>query len=70
MHLSLENARNYALEHNRNLINAGLAIDEAGQRLRETIAQGLPQVNATIDYNNFFGSTASLGAFPGNGNNI
>ncbi len=65
MRLSLENARNYALDHNRNLINAGLAIDEAGQRLRETIAQGLPQVNATVDYNNFFGSTASLGAFPG-----
>ena len=65
MELSLEEARHYALEHNKNLINAGLAVDEAGQRLRETIAQGLPQVNATVDYNNFFGSTATLGAFPG-----
>jgi outer membrane protein len=65
MRLSLDNARNYAIEHNRHLLNAGLAIDEAGQMLRETIAQGLPQVNATVDYNNFFGSTASLGAFPG-----
>jgi outer membrane protein len=55
--LSLDNARSYAIEHNRHLLNAGLAIDEAGQMLRETIAQGLPQVNATVDYNNYFGST-------------
>jgi outer membrane protein len=65
MPLSLEDARTYAIEHNKNLANAGLAVEEAGARLRETIAQGLPQVNATVDYNNFFGSTASLGAFPG-----
>lgn len=65
LRLGLEDARQYAIEHNRNLINAGLAIDEAGERLRETIAQGLPRIDATVDYNNFFGSTASLGAFPG-----
>lgn len=65
MHLSLDSARHYALEHNRNLLNAGLAIDEAEARLKETIAQGLPQVNATVDYSNFFGSTATLGAMPG-----
>lgn len=65
MQLSLDSARHYALEHNKNLRNAGLSIDEAGLMLRETIAQGLPQINATVDYNNFFGSTASLGDFPG-----
>ena len=65
LRLSLEDARQYALEHNKNLINAGLAVDEAGARLRETIAQGLPQLNAAVDYNNFFGSTATLGAMPG-----
>lgn len=65
MPLSLDQARQHALEHNKNLANAGLAVDEAGLMLRETIAQGLPQVNATIDYQNFFGSTASFGDFPG-----
>ncbi len=65
MMLSLDSARHYALEHNKNLKNADLGIDEAGLMLRETIAQGLPQINATVDYNNFFGSTASLGDFPG-----
>jgi outer membrane protein len=65
MHLSLDSAKHYALRHNKNLINAGLAVDEAGQRLRETIAQGLPQIDASVDYSNFFGSTATLGAMPG-----
>jgi len=65
LNLSLEDARQYAVEHNRNIVNAGLAVSEAGERLRETIAQGLPQVNAAVDYNNFFGSTATLGAMPG-----
>lgn len=64
MHLSLDSARHYALEHNRNLINAGLSVDEAGMRLREAIAQGLPQVDASVDYNNFFGSTAELAFGP------
>lgn len=63
--LSLEDARNYALEYNKNLANAGLAVNEAGERLKETIAQGLPQLNATVDYSNFFGSKATLGAMPG-----
>jgi outer membrane protein len=63
--LSAEEARQYALEYNKNLRNAGLNIDEAGLMLRETVAQGLPQINATVDYNNFFGSTASLGGMQG-----
>ncbi len=63
--LSLEDARNYAVEHNKNLANSGLAVSEAEARLRETIAQGLPQINATMDYSNFFGSKATLGAIPG-----
>ncbi len=63
--LSLDDARSYALEHNRNLINAGLGVDEAGEMLKEAISNGLPQLSATVDYNNFFGSTASLGLMPG-----
>lgn len=60
LHLTLDSARHHALEYNKNLITAGLSVDEAGQRLRETIAQGLPQLDASIDYNNFFGSTAEI----------
>ncbi len=65
LQLSLAEAKDYATRHNKVLENAGLAVDEAGMRLRETIAQGLPQINATVDYNNFFGSKSQLGNFPG-----
>ncbi len=65
LRLSLDSAMQYALEHNRNIRNAELGVDEAEEMLWETIAQGLPQINATVDYNNFFGSTATLGAIPG-----
>jgi len=65
LRLSLGDAIGHAFEHNKVLENAGLAVDESGARLRETIAQGLPQINATIDYSNFFGSKASLGNIPG-----
>ncbi|MBN2862664.1 MAG: TolC family protein [Bacteroidales bacterium] len=61
MYLSLDSARHYALEYNKNLINAGYAVDEAEMKLRETIAQGLPQVDGTVDYSNFFGHSAELG---------
>lgn len=64
MQLTLDSARHYALEHNKNLINAGLAVDEAGLRLREAIVQGLPKIDAAVDYNNFFGSTAELAFGP------
>lgn len=63
--LSLEDAQKYAIEHNRLLINANLAINKSDLALRETIRQGLPQVNASVDYSNFFGSKATLGNFPG-----
>ena len=63
LHFSLENARQYALEYNKNMVNAELGTREAQVRLKEAIANGLPQINATIDYSNFFGSTASLGGF-------
>ncbi|MFO8022920.1 MAG: TolC family protein [Perlabentimonas sp.] len=67
MQLNLEKAIEHALEHNKNIINANLSVSEADERLKETIAQGLPQLDATVDYSNFFGSSASLGAMPGMG---
>lgn len=63
MTLSLEKAREHALEFNKNVANAELGTREAQFSLKETIANGLPQINATVDYSNFFGSTASLPGF-------
>ncbi len=58
--LSLDSAINYAIIHNKTLINSKFAVDKSSQKIRETISQGLPQINATIDYSNFLGAEASL----------
>lgn len=58
--LSLDSAVNYAISHNRTLINSIYAVDKSAQKIKETISQGLPQVNASVDYSNFLGATASL----------
>ncbi|PZD78430.1 TolC family protein [Mesonia sp. K7] len=47
---SLEEAINFALEHNRMIRNASLDIEAAEKQKWETTATGLPQINANIDY--------------------
>jgi len=49
---SLQQAIDYALENNRNAKNAARDIDAAKQQKWETTATGLPQLNATVDYQN------------------
>lgn len=51
--LSLQEAIDYALEHNRTVINAAHDIDAAEKQKWETTSTGLPQISATIDYNNW-----------------
>jgi outer membrane protein len=58
--LDLETARSYALEHNKAMKNAGYAVTKAEYALRETIANGLPQVNASADYSNALGAVISI----------
>ena len=58
--LSLDSAVSYALQHNKTLVNSKYAIDKTQQQYKETVAKGLPQVDASMDYNNFLGATASL----------
>jgi outer membrane protein TolC len=53
--LSLEQAKQHALDYNRTLQKAGLAIDEAQESLWQVIANGLPQVEAGVDYSNYLG---------------
>ncbi len=63
IHLSLTEAQNHALEHNRSLQNAALDIRIAEAERWKTIASFLPQVNASLDYQNFFGYKMDLGGF-------
>jgi len=53
--LSLEDARDYALSHNKQLLNAREDISIMEARYRETRAQGLPQVQGNMDYMTNFG---------------
>ncbi|MFV0345111.1 MAG: TolC family protein [Bacteroidales bacterium] len=63
--LSLEEAKTLALEYNWDLKKAGLSIEEAHQATWEAIAQGLPQVSATVDYTTFFGASNAIELAPG-----
>lgn len=57
---SLDEAIDYALKHNRTVKNAAHDIEAAKKQKWETTATGLPQVNATIEYNNWLKQQVSL----------
>ena len=58
--LSLQEAIDYALENNRTAKNAQRDIEAAKQQKWETIASGLPQVSASINYNHWLKQQVSL----------
>ncbi|MFL1011046.1 TolC family protein [Flavisericum labens] len=57
---SLQEAINYALENNRTAKNAARDIEAAKKQKWETTSTGLPQISATIDYQNFLKQQVSL----------
>ena len=60
LHLSLDEAISYGLENNRAAKNASLDIEAAKKRKWETTTMGLPQINASIDYQNWIKQQVSL----------
>lgn len=50
---SLREAQVYALEHNYDVINAITDIEIARKKVKENLAIGLPQIDATAGYTNF-----------------
>lgn len=58
--LDLEAAKEHALNFNRTIKNSGLSVDQSQEKLWETIAVGLPQVNAGADYTNALGAEISI----------
>jgi outer membrane protein TolC len=58
--LSLADARAQALHYNRQLLNAGLSLEQAQSALWESISKGLPQVSITSTYQNYLGATANF----------
>ena len=57
---SLQEAIAFALENNRNAINAQRDIEAAKKQKWETTASGLPQLNANVNYQNFLKQQVSL----------
>lgn len=58
--VSVQQACDYAIEHNRLSINASLAIKEAEAKKWEAIANGLPQVDVGVDYTNYLNASNQL----------
>ena len=58
--VSVQQACDYAIEHNRLSINASLAIKEAEAQKWEAIANGLPQVDVGVDYTNYLNASNQL----------
>ena len=57
---SLQEAIDYALANNRNALNAERDIEAAVKQKWETTATGLPQISATVDYQNFLKQQVSV----------
>lgn len=58
--LSLSEAQDYAVNGNRSLRNASLAVQEAYAQRWQTIAAMLPSVDASYSYSNYLGYTAEM----------
>lgn len=53
--LSLKQAVEFAVEHNKQLQSSRKDIDLYREKVREAISQGLPQINGSLAYNSNFG---------------
>jgi len=60
LQFTLNDAIKYALENNYTILNANRDIDAAKKQKWETTATGLPQLNATIDYQNWLKQQVAL----------
>ena len=68
LQLSLNEALEYAIEHNKTIQNAKLDISLSERKTKEAISQGLPQVDATVDWMTYFGYEMEFPSFGGGPN--
>jgi len=52
--LSLSEAQEYAIQNNKSLESSRLDLKISELKVKEAIAQGLPQINASVDYSTYF----------------
>jgi len=58
--LSLSQAREYAIEHNKILKNSAYDVAISEKQVWANIAQGLPQIEGSVDYTDFFNYEVEL----------
>lgn len=59
--LTLAEAREYALQHNKTLLNARDQVTSSKKKVMETVARGLPQIDGALDYMTYFGYELDFG---------
>jgi outer membrane protein len=60
MQVTLKQAQDYALEYNKQVKNAKLDVDAAQKKVWESIASGLPQIDAKAEYSNYLGASMTI----------
>ncbi|MFO7879463.1 MAG: TolC family protein [Bacteroidota bacterium] len=60
MQLSVSDARDFAIEHNKELLNAKEDVQIAREQYKAARGQGLPQIDGTLDYMTNFNYEAEL----------
>lgn len=65
LNLTLEQAQQYALQHNATMLNADLDVQKAEASRWQTLSSMLPQVKAGFDYQNMCGYEMNLGGRSG-----
>jgi len=58
--LSMDEAKTYALEYNKQVKNAEIAVELAQKKINESISGYLPQVSASMDYSNYLGAEMEI----------
>ncbi len=61
LQMSVQEAEQYATDHNRSLQNATLDVKKAKAARWQSIANMLPQISTSFDYNNYCGYTMEMG---------
>lgn len=59
--LSLSEAVNFAIEHNKSLQSSKLNIDLQHKKIMEAVSSGIPQINAGLNYQTNFGQSMAIG---------
>lgn len=59
--ISLQQAVEFAIKHNKELQSSRMNIESYRQKVRESVSQGLPQINGTLTYTTNFGYKMNFG---------